>query len=155
MKTQLTFPQEANGIRKPNKATHTSIRSPFHKRLHLFGILLMTLLISNTVFAQSDASAEQITVKGLVSDEDGPLPGVSITLKNVKVGTTTNTKGEFTFPRSLSVGDILVFSYLGYETQEIKIRKNTSFIKLMLTSDLIEILGAVNEDKPYKSKRKN
>lgn len=146
MKTQLTVTQKAFGFEKLAKRAFTFI-----------GIMMMTLLVSNTVYAQTDkaAASDQITVKGLVSDEEGPLPGVNITLKNAEVGTATDRNGAFTFPKALKVGDVLVFTYLGYETQEIRIRKNTSFIKLLLSTDLVEILGAVNEDKPYKSKRKN
>ena len=146
MKTQLTVTQKAFGFENLAKRAFT-----------FFGIVMMTLLVSNTAYAQTDkaTASDQITVKGLVSDEEGPLPGVNITLKNANVGTSTDKDGMFTFPKALSVGDVLVFTYLGYETQEIRIRKNTSFIKLLLSTDLVEILGAVNEDKPYKSKRSN
>ena len=145
MKTQLTITQKAFGLEHLGKRAFTFI-----------GIVLMTLLVANTTYAQTDkASADAVTVKGLVSDEEGPLPGVNVTLKFAEVGTSTDRNGTFTFPKALKVGDVLVFSYLGYETQEIRIRKNMTFIKLLLSTDLVEILGAVNEDKPYKSKRSN
>jgi hypothetical protein len=48
----------------------------------------------------------------------------------------------------------LVFSYLGYETQKVSITDKTSFITLELTPDMVEMIGAIDTNKPYKSKRK-
>jgi len=68
---------------------------------------------------------EQI-VRGKVSDAehgDG-LPGVSILLKGTQKGTTTNPNGEF----SIAVPDekaVLVFSFVGYEPQEIVVGNRT------------------------------
>lgn len=118
------------------------------------GLVLMAFMTFSTVSAQSNSATAQKTITGTVSDESGPLPGVSIVLKGTKTGTTTDAKGEFTFPKSLSVGDVLVFSYLGFENSEIRIKADTSVIKLTLTEDLIEMMGAVATDKPYKSKRR-
>jgi hypothetical protein len=83
------------------------------------------------------------------------LLGVNIVLKGSKIGVMTDENGEFTFPKSLSSGDILVFSYLGYEKQDIKIDAKTTYINLIMSSDLIEMMGAPSSDKPYKSKRSN
>ncbi|WP_299338845.1 carboxypeptidase-like regulatory domain-containing protein [uncultured Psychroserpens sp.] len=146
MKTKNTF------TKNPEQSRLESVAK---KVVGTICILMFTLLATNPVYAQSDNAQDQFTVKGIVSDEEGPLPGVNVTLKYADVGTSTDRNGAFTFPKALKPGDILVFSYLGYETQEIKIKKNTRLIKLLLTTDLVEILGAVNDDKPYKSKRKN
>ncbi|WP_298900542.1 carboxypeptidase-like regulatory domain-containing protein [uncultured Psychroserpens sp.] len=127
--------------------------------LGLMGIVMMAALITNPVYAQTQAAVtasvvdQQLTVKGKVSDDKGPLLGVNIVLKGGKVGTVTDQNGAFTFPRALNPGDTLIFSFLGYEKQEIKIDAETTFINLILSSDLVEIMGAVSTDKPYKSKR--
>lgn len=61
------------------------------------------------------------TIRGrVVSGEDGsPLPGVNILLKGTQTGTTTDASGNFT----LRIGDgpdqVLVVSYIGFETQEV------------------------------------
>lgn len=63
---------------------------------------------------------KDITVKGKVVNTNGEaLPGVSVRLKNTAVGATTNEKGMF----SLTVPQdaILLFSYIGYDMQEISI----------------------------------
>ncbi|OUS03563.1 hypothetical protein A9Q86_01240 [Flavobacteriales bacterium 33_180_T64] len=139
MKTQFKFPQ---------------------KNLAIITLVMVALLAYNPLYAQTEKtisttqSTKEITVKGSVSDENGPLLGASVSLKGSDVGIiVVNENGAFTFPRALKLGDILVFSFLGYETKEIKIQENTAFLKVMMTSDVVEILGALESNKPYKSKR--
>lgn len=98
--------------------------------------------------------AEKRTVKGVVSNSKGPLAQVSIILKGAKVGTTTNKNGEFTFPQQLQDGDVLVFTFLGYQNQEVTIEANTTFITLTMQEEVIEIAGDLATDQPYQSKRK-
>lgn len=127
------------------------------KNIGLIAIIMVGGLFSNTIHAQNNTSKtvvnEQLTVKGIISDDKGALPGVNIVLKGDRVGTITDKNGAFTFPRTLSSGDVLVFSFLGYEKQEVKINAQTTFINLMMSSDLVEIMGAPNSNTPYKSKR--
>ena len=131
------------------------------KTFSTIGILLLAMLFSTTSYSQeklntsTEKTTSERTIKGLVSDEEKRLEGVNVILKDTKNGTVTNEKGEFTFPKKLKTGDILLFSYLGYETQEIKIKEDTNFITLKLTAELIEMIGALDSNKPYKSKRKN
>ena len=79
---------------------------------------LLSLLISFTfLFFSINVFSQQI-VSGSVSDDAGnPLPGVSIVEKNTTNGVVSDFDGNF----QLSVGDnaVLVFSYLGYLTQEV------------------------------------
>ena len=131
------------------------------KTFSVIGIILLAMLFSTTSYSQeklitsTEKTTSERTIKGLVSDEEKPLEGVNVILKDTKNGTVTNEKGEFTFPKKLKTGDILLFSYLGYETQEIKNKEDTNFITLKLTAELIEMIGALDSNKPYKSKRKN
>ena len=144
MKTQLTLTQKS-----------------IFKTICFTGIMILTLLAFNPIYGQTktttstQVASNERTIKGLVSDEEQPLEGVNVIQKNTKIGTVTNEKGEFTFPNKLKTGDVLLFSYLGYETQEVEIKDNTSFITLKLTTDLVEMIGAIDTAKPYKSKRKN
>ena len=63
----------------------------------------------------------QNSVSGNVADEETkqPIPGVTILIKDTTKGTTTDFDGNFSIEASPS--DILVVSYLGSLTQEIKI----------------------------------
>ena len=117
-------------------------------------VLMMALFTFNTAFSQTTEVTQERTIKGLVSNEDGPLPGANITLDGTRVGAVTDDEGKFTFPKKLKTGDVLVFSYLGYETQKVTITDKTSFITLELTPDMVEMIGAIDTNKPYKSKRK-
>lgn len=78
------------------------------------------------------AAAQTRTVKGSVSDAQGPLPGVSVLVKGTTNGTSTDLDGNF----SLSVPDdaVLVFSYIGYRTEELKPGKSGT-VKLIMEAD--------------------
>lgn len=84
---------------------------------------------------------EQV-IKGKVTDaeKNEGLPGVSILLKGTQKGTSTNTNGEY----SISVPDnnaVLVFSFVGYEPQEIVVGNRTQ-INISLKTDT-KALGEV------------
>ena len=74
---------------------------------------ILTLLLALVV---QISFAQEKTVSGTVTDKDGSLPGVSVLIKGTTKGTDTDFDGKFTI--SAKVGDVLVFSYLGYETVE-------------------------------------
>ncbi|MBC8753166.1 carboxypeptidase-like regulatory domain-containing protein [Kordia sp. YSTF-M3] len=131
------------------------------QKLWYVAIFMIVACAFNPMYGQSDqktstevAQKERI-IKGLISDEQGPLPGVNITLKGTNIGVATNVKGEFTFPKALKNGDILLVSYLGYKTTEVKIKPETNFVKLVISEEIIEFMGSLNTNKRYKSKRKN
>lgn len=78
--------------------------------------------------------AQNIELKGNVEDQDGtPLPGVSILVKNTSKGTSTEFDGNFFFS-DLQAGDVLVFSYVGFVSQEITVA-NDSFLQITLEED--------------------
>lgn len=65
-------------------------------------------------------------VKGSVADEKGePLPGVSVLLKGTQQGTTTNGSGEYSIPVP-NENATLVFSFVGYITQEVIVGNRTT-----------------------------
>lgn len=132
------------------------------KTLSFVGFLMTVLLALNPIYGQSKVNTTSLerTIKGVVSTNETAnktilLADVNVTQKGTNNGTVTNEKGEFTFPTKLKTDDVLIFSYLGLATTEFKIKANTTFIKMVLTEDLVEMIGALNTNKPYKSKRKN
>jgi len=67
----------------------------------------------------------QMTVAGRVVDQSREsIPGVNIMIKGTTVGTTTNLDGDYIIS-GISSTDILVFSYVGMETQEIAVGEQT------------------------------
>ncbi len=83
-------------------------------------------------------SVKKITVTGVVTDSLGkPFPGVLITIKNTSIGTQANEKGTYSMKANL--GDVLEFSFLGYEDKEIIIKSN--IINVQLTNPNLNIEG--------------
>ena len=129
-------------------------------------LLLFAPMLSSSLTAQNVNSSTKvlkttsngIIVKGTVKDGSTPIPDVSVNLKGTKVGTTTDSRGNFTFPKALNPGDVLIFSYLGYTSKEVKIKKNTTSLNVNLEIEIEElelvIVGALDNGKIYKSKRK-
>lgn len=62
----------------------------------------------------------QFTVNGKITDNAGtPIPGVSILVKGTSKGTTTDFDGNYSI--MADTGDVLMFSYIGFVTQEIEV----------------------------------
>lgn len=82
------------------------------------------------------------TIKGHVTDEKGQsLPGVSVKLKGTTTGTVTDVNGNYTlnFPQASGV---LVFSFLGFKTQEITIN-GQSKIDIRLVEEISSLAEVV------------
>ncbi|MDO5105064.1 SusC/RagA family TonB-linked outer membrane protein [Capnocytophaga sp.] len=92
--------------------------------------LLITFVLIAGFFTL--ASAQNRTVKGTVTDEAGiPLSGVSVVIKNTSQGVSTDFDGKYSL--QTKQGDILVFSYVGFSTQEKKIAGGTQMLTLNVT----------------------
>lgn len=100
---------------------------------------------------------ETFTVKGTVSDELEPIPGVNILLEGTTIGTQTDFDGNFEFPQKLKKGDVLVFSYVGLESQKVLIENKNSAsnvaIDIELKLDTVVIMGKVATKEIFKSNR--
>ncbi|TXD84621.1 hypothetical protein ESY86_04770 [Subsaximicrobium wynnwilliamsii] len=96
-----------------------------------------------------------ISVKGNVSEGDTVLPGVNVVLEGTTKGTSTNFDGDFEFPDQLKVGDVLVFSYVGFASQKVIIENKDSASKIDLKIDMkmdsCIIMGKVAVKEVYKS----
>lgn len=80
-----------------------------------------------TLFARFAASHD---IRGVVSDDSGPLAGVSIRLKGTDRATITDNNGAF-FLNNVQENAIIVFSYIGYKSQEVTVNSGTTYkIKL-------------------------
>ncbi len=84
-----------------------------------------------------DAPNQQ-RISGVVktADTDEALPGVSIIIKGTTSGTTTNINGEYTI--NASSGDVLQYSYIGYQMSEVEVG-NQSTINVSLEPDLEQL----------------
>ncbi|WP_256011438.1 SusC/RagA family TonB-linked outer membrane protein [Desertivirga xinjiangensis] len=77
-----------------------------------------------------EVPAQNLKVTGKVTDQKGePLIGVTVKVKGVNTGTTTDVQGNY----SITVKDrsvVLVFSYLGFATREVPVTQNVLNVKL-------------------------
>lgn len=98
--------------------------------------LSFLLLLSSTL-----TLAQTINVNGTVKDSGSgePLPGVNVIVKNTSKGSSTDFDGNFTI-QGIKVNDVLVFSYMGYKNQEIKVTNERA-----LTINLIEDTESLDE----------
>ncbi|SDT07796.1 CarboxypepD_reg-like domain-containing protein [Maribacter dokdonensis] len=100
---------------------------------------------------------EKHTVTGTIVDEaNEPLPGVNVVLKGTAIGTQTDFDGNFEFPQQLVENDVLVFSFIGYETKTYKVKANENAnINLNISFDTydVELMGEVVIGGAYSSKR--
>ncbi|EIJ40749.1 TonB-linked outer membrane protein, SusC/RagA family [Galbibacter orientalis DSM 19592] len=82
-------------------------------------------------FGIVSVNAQTNSVNGVVTDTQGPLPGVNVILKGTTNGVTTDFDGNFEVS-NVSQGDVLVFSYLGFKTKEVTV---ASFDKMSVTME--------------------
>ena len=78
-------------------------------KLRFFMTLIMAFIVQLS-FAQTK------TITGTVTDDTGPLPGVNIVIKGTTTGADTDFNGNYSI--EASTGDVLVFSFVGMQTQE-------------------------------------
>ena len=94
--------------------------------LFLMGCLLsFSPIQANNSLRDTLAITQQHHIQGTVTDGSSPLAGVSISIQgNSKIATATDYSGHYTL--SASPQDILVFSYIGYRTQQVYVQGRTT-----------------------------
>ena len=102
---------------------------------HNYQILKRLLLLIITISSINYGYAQTKTVSGKVtsSEEGTPIPGVNILVKNTSTGTVTDVDGNY----NISVDDnaIVVFSSIGYASQEVPV-SGRSVIDVVLVTDI-------------------
>jgi TonB-linked SusC/RagA family outer membrane protein len=118
-------------------------------KMSLKGTSLTYKIVNNTIVLQlNDEAAVQlkrpaavpIPVSGKVTDQNNlPLPGVNVRIKGKKGGAVTDTNGNF----KIEVEDnnaVLVFSYVGFVTQELPVTTSMSVVLAADQSKLAEVV---------------
>ena len=96
--------------------------------------LVYLFLVFSTISIHS--FSQGISISGKVSDESGTLVGVNILVKGKVQGTVSDTDGNF----SLDVAEspvTLVFSIVGYESQEIEVSSSVSDLDIKLSESIL------------------
>jgi len=112
-----------------------------HLIYHLTLVIIM--LSGSAVLAQ--------TVTGVVSDNNGPVPGANVIIKGTLSGTATDFDGNYKL-ENIKANAVLVFSMLGYETKEIAVNGQSQInVKLFEDSQTLDEIVLVG----YSSRKKS
>jgi len=94
---------------------------------------------SSTPTVPREESTARVTITGSVADEAGsPLPGVNVIIKGTTRGTTTDAQGQYAIDANSD--EVLVFSFIGFTTQEIRVGNQTT-----INVTLLPNVQALNE----------
>ena len=108
--------------------------------------LILFGLLTSGLFSQTGT---EVRVTGTVTDMSGmPLPGVNVIVKGTSTGTSTDFDGLFNL--DVPSSSTLVFSFLGFQTQEIAVN-GTADLNVQLvedTSTLDEVVVATTNKIP-------
>lgn len=81
--------------------------------------IVWTILSGSIMYAQ--------TIKGVVSDDSGPIPQVNINVKGSAINTVTDIDGKFAI-NNIDSNAVLIFSYIGYLNQEVAVSGKTEVV---------------------------
>lgn len=111
------------------------------KKLSIRTVARITLVLLSMFWLESQAQ-QSFVVSGVIQGETGdPMPGVNVIVKGTSQGTTSDADGKY----SLNAGSsdaILIFSFIGYTTQEIPVGNRTT-IDIQLEPDLATLSEVV------------
>lgn len=121
---RFVFNQSA--MLKNSKIDVSAINQPIMKVLDkaLSGTGITYTLLENKLVVINNPEQQQ-TLTGTVTDENGePLPGVSVRVQGANRGAVTDSNGRYQL--TVSNGETLIFSYIGYETIEVPVGDQSS-----------------------------
>jgi hypothetical protein len=100
------------------RTSQNTISLPLIRKMKMVRNMTMAVL----TFAFAESYGQQKLITGQVVDNEGmPLHGVSITIKNTTKGIASDINGKYNL--SVDEKDILVFSFVGFERNELKIKE--------------------------------
>lgn len=110
--------------------------------------VLLLMLVTHFIYAQEKSISGTVTS----SLDNLPLPGVSVIVKNTSTGVQTDFDGNYTI--TASVGQTLVFSYLGMKNTEVVIGANST-INVQMEEDISSLQEVVVEGYRTRPKEKS
>lgn len=106
-----------------------------YMKKRLLNLVMLMMLFSVSVYAQK--------VTGKVASADGTsLPGVSVLLKGTTTGTATDGDGAYALDVPDAPNGVLVFSFIGFVTQEVAVQGRTS-IDVTMADDATQLSDVV------------
>lgn len=101
--------------------------------------LLICLAAASTLLA-GELQAQDRTVSGIVTsaDDGGPLPGVNVVIKGTTNGGVTDVDGKYSVIVPQGDGGVLVFTFIGFESQEVEIGPRST-IDIQMNTDVQQL----------------
>lgn len=116
-----------------------ALKECFEGQPVIYIIEAKTVVIQTKTFSAVNVATKDITVTGIITDNKGvTLPGVSVKVKGTSNGVVSDLNGRFSI-RVVNDG-VLVFSYVGFTTQEVAVSNKTT-----ININLIEENKSLNE----------
>lgn len=148
--TQLSFMFSNDDVRHVQRKDYVISNATLDAALKqcLDGTGLEYELTSNQVVVIRRATVkpekvEKVTLSGVVKDQKGEtLPGVTVMIKGTTLGNTTDIDGQYSLTVPFTKDMILVFSFVGMQTKEIKVETQTK-IDVVLEEEVNELEDVV------------
>ena len=136
LSTNILVATEEQDLRTLLEEVSRSAKIKFYRVNNMISISEIDIRIPTKVEV-----VEQISVSGIVTDGEGvPLPGTSVNIKGTSSGVTTDFDGRYSI--DVDQGEVLQFSYLGFDTQEISVGDQTQ-IDVVMTYNTSELDAVV------------
>lgn len=112
----------------------------FNKRMEMKKLLFFFLI----TFLSLAAYAQPNIVRGKVFEAGtkNPIPGANVIVKGTTRGVSTDLDGNFTLDK-VSPGDVLEISYIGMETQNVKVVAGRHYLEIALKDDTQQLKEVV------------
>ncbi|TDD77582.1 TonB-dependent receptor [Flavobacterium caseinilyticum] len=105
---------------------------------------ILTLIFSTGIFAQ------EINVSGVVTDgTKATLPGTTILVRGTTKGTTSDIDGKYTI--SAKMGDVLQFSFVGFETKNVTVTGSTVNVTLTGSGESLQDVVVIGSRNPTRT----
>ncbi len=115
-----------------------NVRTVHIKMLHCVLKCFIYLLFTGPML-----HAQSGTIRGKITDSLGsPISGVTVGVKDSKTGTSTNAAGEFVL-NGVSSGSTLVFSYVGLQTEEVRLSSGQNSVSVTMRMDITNLQDIV------------
>jgi TonB-dependent starch-binding outer membrane protein SusC len=125
----------------PNQTSDYRPGGPVTALLRAWKVAALLVALISVLAPDGYAQNSRRRISGTVSDTDGqPLPGVNVVIKGTTTGTTSNLEGLYNL--DASDADVLVFSYIGYQSAELRVGSQTR-IDVKLTEDIATLSEVV------------
>ncbi|PWA08979.1 TonB-dependent receptor [Flavobacterium laiguense] len=100
-----------------------------------------------TLIFTAGMTAQEIKVSGVVSDDsNSPLEGASVMVKGTQNGVSTDLEGKFSI--NAKTGDVLLVSYIGFETQSVTVTGSEVNVSLKTSGETLQDVVVVGSRTP-------